>query len=457
MKKKYFGILGLGISGAATVEFMIKKGYNFIVWDDSPESIKQCEKTLKISKKALNVCNPDDKAWTKIDYLIASPGIPNLRDHKILKSFGKDTEIICDIELFYMHFPKQKYIAITGTNGKSTTTKLIEHILTCNGQIAKVCGNIGTPILSLTPKKNEIIVLEISSYQLDLIKTFRPNVAVILNITPDHLERHGSMEKYIESKKRIFLNQTTDDYLILNTDDQVLSKIYNFLLQKNQINLIPTSSEKNFFKGISMLGNFIYDNIHKTKLHLPKNKNLRGKHNRENIINSYATTSILTPLFKTRLHHAIKTYPGLIHRFQFLGVAQGIEFINDSKATNVEATKKALNSLKDEEDIFWIGGGLPKKDGLNLIKESLKTINYAFLIGKAQDEFARVLDEINVPYKASNTLDAAFKDAMEVICMTKKGAKTLLLSPACASFDQWKNFEKRGERFIQLVKEQIKQ
>jgi UDP-N-acetylmuramoylalanine--D-glutamate ligase len=455
--KSFFGVLGLGISGAATIRFMLEKGYRFVAWDDSPESIKSCRDALKISEEAINICDPNDPAWSEVDYLIASPGIPNLGQHKIAKSLKEKASAICDIELFYMHFPNQTYIAITGTNGKSTTTKLTGHILACNGQKATICGNIGVPILSITPEKDEVIVLEISSYQLELIKTFRPHVAAILNITPDHLARHGSMEGYIEAKKRIFLNQTADDYLVLNLDDPILLELYDSSLKTNNVKLIPTSSRKILSKGISIIGNDIQDAIHKLEVSLPQNKNLRGDHNQENIIISYAAISVLNKLTKANLYKAIETYPGFVHRLQFLGLWHNIEFINDSKATNLDSAQKALDTLKGDGDIYWIGGGLPKEEGLESISESLKAIKHAFLIGKARDEFAQVLAKLNIKYKLSNTLDAAFRDAIEVITGEQgERKKILLLSPACASFDQWKNFEKRGERFIQLVEEQMK-
>jgi UDP-N-acetylmuramoylalanine--D-glutamate ligase len=492
---KIFGILGLGISGSASVKFMMEKGYQFISWDDSPESIKT----------GLNIKRPDDPMWAEVDYVIASPGIPNLASHIIVKNLKPGAEIICDVELFYMHFPNQKYVAITGTNGKSTTTKLIEHIFLCNEQKAIACGNIGVPVLSVVPQEDDIIVLELSSYQLELIKSFRPSIAVILNITPDHLDHHGSMEAYFEAKKRIFLNQTPEDYLILNLDDKLLQELYDSLMsphipsyiptsvipaqagtqykQQSQegvtmdlyeelsfvlgpglrrddgrvgVNLIPVSVKKVLSKGISMIGSAIYDALNKEKIHLPKNKNLRGEHNSANIVAAYAATSIQTELMKGNFVNAIKTYPGLTHRLQFLGEADGIEFINDSKATNADSTETALNSLKGDAGIFLIAGGLPKEGGLNSIRESLKAVKYAFLIGKAQDEFAAVLGQIKVPYRLSNTLDIAFKDAMQIIkAVPKHQKKILLLSPACASFDQWKSFEKRGERFIQLVQEEI--
>jgi len=443
---KSFGILGLGLSGTAAVDFMTKRGYKFIVWDDNPEAIKRVRKDLEI-------CKPDDPAWSKIDYLIASAGIPKLQSHKILKKLKKNTKVICDIELFYMHFPDHKYIAVTGTNGKSTTTKLIEHLLTCDGQRAVACGNIGLPILSVKPAKGEIIVLEVSSYQLSLIKTFRPNVAVILNVTSDHLEWHGSMEAYVEAKKKIFCNQTSTDYLILNRDNSLLEELYKSLLPKNKMNLVPISSKKMLFNGMNILENIIYDNVQKTKIRLPKNKNLRGKHNAENIISAYVAVSVLGSFCKRGMFRAVKSYPGLAHRLQFLGVVNSIEFINDSKATNADSTEKALITLKGEGcDIYWIAGGLPKEGGISSIKSSLKGIKYAFLFGKAKEEFARVLDDINVRYNLAETLDAAFDDAIEVItCMKGQKKKILLFSPACASFDQWKNFEERGERFIQLV------
>jgi UDP-N-acetylmuramoylalanine--D-glutamate ligase len=457
MEKSFFGVFGLGISGAATIKFMLERGYKFIAWDDSFDSMKSCQERLKISEETLNIHDPESQIWGEVEYLIASPGIPNLVSHRIFNKLRHDVKIICDVELFYMHFPNQKYIAITGTNGKSTTTKLTEHVLNCNGQKAIACGNIGVPILAVVPKKNDVIVLELSSYQLELIREFRPHIASILNITPDHIDHHGSMEAYIEAKKKIFLNQTPDDFLILNIDDPFLIAIYESLAKESNVNLISISVKKVMPKGISIIGANLYDAFGKKKIRLPKNKNLRGEHNLANILASFAMVSAQNKLLTKNFIKAVRTYPGLAHRLQFLGEANGIEFINDSKATNAASTQKALISLKGDGDIFWIGGGLQKEEGIEPIKEDLKNIKYAFLIGKAQSEFANLLDEIKVKYKLSNTLDIAFRDAMEIIKATNdKRKKILLLSPACASFDQWKNFEERGKRFIQLVGEEIK-
>ncbi|NRA73746.1 MAG: UDP-N-acetylmuramoyl-L-alanine--D-glutamate ligase [Rickettsiales bacterium] len=455
---KYFGVLGLGISGIATVQFMIDRGYKFIIWDDNPDSLENCAKILKLPNNQLNICSPNSKEWRDIDCLVASPGIIKLTKHKIFKNISKDTDVICDIELFYRHFPKQKYIAITGANGKSTTAKLIEHILKCNGYKAITCGNIGTAILSITPQKDEIIILEISSYQLDLIKIFKPNIAVILNITPDHLDHHGSMQNYIDAKKRIFLNQTSNDNLILNIDDKTLSKTYDSLKNKNQIILTPISPTKILPKGVGIHNKVIHDDIHKVKIDIPENKNLRGKHNLENILASYtATASIVNNLSQNDTINALRTYSGLVHRLQFLGISNNIEFINDSKATNAESTEKALNSLKGYGDIYWIAGGMAKEEGIEPIKEELKNIKYAFLIGQAQNRFAQTLDKIGIRYKLSKTLDMAFEHAIKMInTVAQNRKKILLLSPACASFDQWKNFEQRGKRFIQLVETQTR-
>lgn len=205
-KSNYFGVLGLGVSGIATIKFMLDHGYRFVSWDDDAASIVNCAKTLQVTENKLNICSPENAEWQNIDYLISSPGIAG---HKLLDSLGSKIDVICDIEFFYMHFPHQKYIAVTGTNGKSTTVKLISHILQVCGYQSVICGNIGEAILNIRPNKNDILVVELSSYQLELVKSFKARIAVILNISPDHLARYGSMAKdkqYIEEFKTHKIN-----------------------------------------------------------------------------------------------------------------------------------------------------------------------------------------------------------------------------------------------------------
>lgn len=426
-----FGVLGLGISGLGTVNFLAKRRYKFIAWDDliKPENLLKKVKCLSQQ----NLLAPESKLWESIDILVVSPGIANLDKHPIINKLGAKAKIMCDVELFYSHFPKHKYIAVTGTNGKSSTTKLIEHILKKSGIKAQACGNIGTPILSVNPEKNSVIVVEISSYQLDLIDKFKPNVAVITNVTPDHIERHHSFEGYFQAKQRIFKNQLSDEALILNVDDAVLNDLYKKLSTSGiKPRIVPVSAKN-------------------SEIALPENKNLRGQHNAENIVCAYAAVVSMQPSkgASIEIKKAIKTYPGLKHRMQVLKECDGIEFINDSKATNADSTEKALNALTGE--IYWLGGGLAKTGGIHSIKPALKKIKAAFLFGKAKKEFSKTFQELQIPHFQFETMEEAFEAAVKAARKSSTKRKIILLSPACASFDQWKSFEERGDYFIKLV------
>lgn len=436
-KNLTFGVLGLGVSGKAAIEFLTEKGYKFLAWDD----------------KTKQGTAPESTAWEEVDVLVASPGISNLHLHPIVKQLKPTAKIICDVELFYQHYPNNKYVAITGTNGKSSTTKLIEHILLTCGVKAKSCGNIGTAVLSVVPEKDEVIVLELSSYQLDLIDSFKPNVAVITNITPDHLDRYGSFQAYLDAKKRIFKKQNQNDFLVLNLDNKAAHDIYDQLQSVSlHPNLVPVSIKQKLPNGYSLVDTLLTDLIHNTAMSVPYNANLRGIHNAENIVCAYATVVALlqTNLSIEDITKAIETYPGLKHRMQVVTTCSGIEFINDSKATNADSAEKALQALNGE--IYWIAGGLPKTGGIQAIKPTLKKIKQAFLMGKAKQEFAATLDECGVPYLLLDNLDEAFKAATHAIQQSGPVTKKiLLLSPACASWDQWKNFEERGNRFIELA------
>jgi UDP-N-acetylmuramoylalanine--D-glutamate ligase len=436
-------VLGLGISGSATVEFMLRHGYRFVAWDDNRLLEKPADAHLK---------KPDDSIWREVDVLLVSPGIPNLRSHKIVRGLKPDTRVVCDIELFCEHFPNNKYIAVTGTNGKSTTVSLIEHILNYGGVKARACGNIGVPVLSIVPNEEEVVVLEVSSYQLDLMSKFKPNVAVITNITPDHLDRYGSFEKYVHSKQRIFVHQAGGDCLVLNVDDPTLASFAS----PADVHFIPVSTRRILSNGNSLISGVIEDAAHQRQILLAANKNLRGQHNAENIICAYSAVMAVTDLVPDVMKDAIATYPGLKHRMQLIGELKGMEFINDSKATNAESAQKALETLSG--DIYWIAGGLAKSGGIDSIQETLKKkVKQAFLIGQAQQTFAKTLAEIGIPYVLAGTLNLAFDAAVKAMQQDASSNKILLLSPACSSLDQWKNFEERGEHFVKLTKNFLSQ
>jgi len=293
---KKLGILGLGKTGQAAYEYLKNIASFIVCWDDNMPN---------------QSTSLDDDVWKSLDYIIASPGI-NLKGHKILEL---GVPIISDIDILYLHNPDSTFVGITGTNGKSTTTALTSHI---SGFTA--CGNIGLSALK-APKSKEY-VLEISSFQLDLIKFFKPKIAAILNISPDHLDRYGSMDNYIASKLSIAKNMDKDGYLLLNLDDPILSTHIHDFPNTN----VRTFSLKN------KTADFVYQEYE---------TNLVGVHNQYNIL---ASSAICRLLNTENIEEKIKTFKGLSHRIEFVGKIKGISFYNDSKATNKESTQVALNS-----------------------------------------------------------------------------------------------------------------
>ncbi len=426
-KNKKFGVFGLGLSGLATIKYLTKKQANFIAFDDGEATITKIRSDYPQFTNNLRDLN--DPTWQKIDYLILSPGIPLTypSPHKIVEiAHQAGAKIICDIELLYLDNKQAYFIGITGTNGKSTTTSLITHILKYNGLNAIVGGNIGIPVLDIeVSKKDPIFVIEASSFQLDLLDKTKFNIALLLNITPDHLDRHGNMENYSKSKYRIFAHQNENDYAIINSD----------LPKEDQ--MITFSEEKQ--ANISVIDNIL--TFEKKTYQLPTNNSLLGKHNQQNLAASIACC-IKVGLKIEQIIAAIPSFVGLKHRMQYLGEFNGITFINDSKATNADSSSKALASFNN---IIWIAGGVAKEGGIEPLKEYFSKIKQALLIGKSQDQFAQTCGDL-VAWQKCETLANAFN----IACKIAKAGDIILLSPACASYDQWKNFEARGDAFIEL-------
>lgn len=415
---KKIGIFGLARTGIASYE-KLEKDNHIIVYDDNPKN--QQNFVDKFGNTHLK--SPDSFEWRNLDYIILSPGIPLHfpKPHKIV-DIAKEFKIplISDIEVFYLLNKNATYVAITGTNGKSTTTALTGYIL---GNDFAIGGNIGTPVLSLPNKKG--YVLELSSYQLDLLDKFKANIAVLLNITPDHLDRHGSLENYIESKKRIWRNLGIRDTLIISVDNDITRSIYESIKEKVDFNIIPIS---------------IKDEIK----NLPYNNFLLGDHNRENVMASYHIAKVLG-YPDEEIISKISTFVGLKHRMQFIRTYRNIDFYNDSKATNAESASKSIAAL---DNIYWIAGGVPKEGGIKSLSDLFYKIKKAYLFGEAKEQFANILAskiEFVICDDMEEALNNAVKDAIEF------GEKaSVLLAPACASFDQFKSFEHRGDEFIKL-------
>jgi UDP-N-acetylmuramoylalanine--D-glutamate ligase len=360
----------------------------------------------------------------------------------LAKSLHK--EVICDIELLYRHAKAAQYVGITGTNGKSTTTALIAHILSTQHILKEyksiaVGGNLGIPALELENLSSDgIYVLELSSYQLDLLEQAHFDVRILLNITPDHIDHHGSMANYIKAKERIFRHAKKTDLNIIGIDTEESYQVYQRITKQDNCSTIAISSDKILAHGISVINDVIYYHV---------GEHLAGKHNAQNIAAAFATSMYynLDPIASIA---AIKSFPGLAHRMQYVGEFKHISYINDSKATNADAAAKALDSFAN---IYWLLGGVAKEGGIETLTPYFSKITHAFLMGAAQEEFAQTLEKYNVPYSKCNTLLNACNLAQQM-ALRDQHQVHILLSPACASFDQWKNFEERGEHFIEYVK-----
>ena len=414
LKKTSFLIYGLGSTGQSVIKyFKKKKVIDYQVWDDH---IKFKNKNIKNLIRSLK----------KVDYIILSPGI-SLQNTKYKKHLIKyKKKIITDIDLLYLSKKINfKSIVVTGTNGKSTTCKIIAHLLKKNKFNVKIGGNIGTPVLNLKIKKNVYLVIEASSFQLSHSKFIHPNYAILLNITNDHLDWHGSMQHYVNSKLKIFNFQTTNDLALINNKF------------KNQF------KKKRYLSKVINLKTKIYKKI-RDKIN---NDYLKSNINDENMNFVYTLSKFLKISDKSFIT-SMNSFVGLPHRYEIFLKKKNIIFINDSKATSFESSKFALASSKN---IYWILGGLPKiKDKINL-KDIKKNIIKSYIIGKNINFFKKQLNN-KINYITTHNLKNSIIKILQDIKLFKKENYTILLSPSAASFDQFKNFENRGTEFKKLCK-----
>ena len=445
---KKVGILGLGITGEASFKFFTQMSIPLIVWDENENArtnFKQKFPDVKIQHYT--------EGWEDCSHTIISPGISLYfpSTHPIVEiAKTHNIKISSDIEILYnLVKDNAKFVAVTGTNGKSTTCAMIYHILKKNNIKSELGGNIGIPALALD-MKSKVYVIELSSYQLELIDEFRADVSILLNITPDHLDRYGSMEKYLETKRRIFLNQTENDYAIVAIDAAPAAWLYekerNNKKGPNFITITSNSSNANR-KNIIFFDEFgnITDNFWQTFFKLAPNMHITGIHNYENFSAAYGACRSIG-IDNHNITESITTFVGLPHRMEYIGKIKNISFYNDSKATNANAAKHALHALKN---IFWLAGGISKEGGIkNLSDEDFENIKKAYLFGEAAAEFAITLRdrvEIEILHDMNSAFKKAYLDSLE-----NNDEANILLSPACASFDQFKNFEERGEHFRKL-------
>lgn len=427
---KRFAILGLGRTGSSAAKALLQAGATIAVWDDETDKRQQA-----VGLPLVDLSQAD---LSTFDYLLISPGIPHTfpSPHPVaVQAREAGVQLICDIELLCKACPQRDMIAVTGTNGKSTTTALIGHILN-HFRVAEVGGNIGKPALELIdPGIRGTFVLELSSYQLELTPSLSPSAAVLLNITPDHLERHGGFEGYCAAKEKIF-ERAGLAVICIDTD------ICRRIAEKLPYKVIRVSTEQQPEEGVFVREGILYEQG-SPQFDLRHAPALKGRHNHENAACAYAAVRAVYGYDSKAIEAAIHTFPGLPHRQFTVRTLGGVTYVNDSKATNADAAARALACY---DDIYWILGGLPKEGGLSGLEAYCGKVRHAFLIGQAAPAFALWLEAQGIPYTQCGTLERAVAAAHDAAT-----AGTVLLSPACASWDQFRSFEHRGEVFTALV------
>jgi UDP-N-acetylmuramoylalanine--D-glutamate ligase len=436
------GVFGLARSGLSTIRALKAGGARVFAWDD-----KESARVIAEAEGA-QVLPWRDWPWAKLKALVLSPGVPltHPKPHEIVvKAAG--IPVIGDVELFAREVKgKAPLIAITGTNGKSTTTALVGHLLAACGFDAQIGGNIGKPVLELNPPgPKTIYVLEISSYQIDLSPGLAPEIGVLTNITPDHIDRHGSLEVYAAVKSRLVESAAS---AVIGIDDAQSASIFT-KVQAAGKNALPVSVGKVLGRGVFVLDGVLYDSQGGRAnriADLTQAAHLPGQHNWQNAALAYAATKSHAKDARA-VASAIMDFPGLAHRIEDVGHAGHVRFVNDSKATNADAAERALVCF---QDIFWIAGGRAKEGGIESLAKHFPRIRKAYLIGEAASEFARTLDG-RVAFEISGTLEKAVASASADAARAQAVGAVVLLSPACASFDQFRDFEQRGDAFRAAV------
>jgi UDP-N-acetylmuramoylalanine--D-glutamate ligase len=448
-------LFGLGAMGLATARALMAGGAAITAWDDAEEA------RVRAIAEGMNVADLSVADWRRFDALILTPGaalthpVPHWT---VERAQAAGVEIVGDLELFCRErearAPAAVFVAVTGTNGKSTTSALIAHILREAGKEPELGGDVGQPILSLAPPDDERIhIVEVSSFQIDLAPSLAPTIGLLLNLSPDHLDRHGSMERYAALKERVPANA---EVALVGVDDAYCHAIGAKLIARaaEGRRVAPISAERILDWGFYAEGDEILyraagdPEIQTESLGaLPKARGLSGALNRQNAIFAAAACWELGVLDE-EIARGLASFPGLPHRLESVGKMGRVLFINDSKATNAAATAQALAEFSE---IFWIVGGKPKHGGIEPLRPFFPRIAKAYLIGEATDEFAETLEGY-VPFERCGALSIATERAASDAEASAAREPVVLLSPACASFDQFVNFEARGDRFREIAK-----
>ena len=443
-------VFGLGRSGLSAARALAAAGAEVWAWDDDEG---QRDKAAQAGASLVDLYTCD---WGELTTLVLSPGVPltHPKPHPVVElARGAGCEVIGDVELLARTMLDARYIGVTGTNGKSTTTALVGHILSLAGKEVEIGGNLGTPVLDLHPLGGSgAYAIEMSSYQLDLTFSITFDVAALLNVTPDHLERHGGFDNYIAVKKKIFRRQTDPRAAVVCVDDETCRGIFEELRAQGDQRLIPVAVERRVKGGVYVIDGVLYDDTdgHGARvIELKAIAALPGAHNWQNAAAAFAVAraeQVPAPVAAA----CLRSFPGLAHRMEQVAVIDGVRFVNDSKATNAAAAAKALAWY---EDIFWIAGGRSKEGGITPLEPCFPRLAHAFLIGEAAEAFAHTLTD-QVPYTLCGDLATALAAAAAKAKAAKEDgrrAPVVLLSPACASFDQFTDFEARGDAFRALV------
>ena len=447
-------VFGLGASGRSTCRALLAGGARVAAWDDGDAA------RAASTADGITVVDLTTVDWSRFAALILAPGVPLTHPEPhwtVQRARAAGVEIIGDIELFFRERARlssvSEVICITGTNGKSTTTALIAHVLAAGGADVEMGGNIGVPVLDLAPPDGKRIhVLEMSTFQIDLTPSLAPTIGVMLNLSPDHLDRHGTMSRYVAIKESLVARAAA---AVIGIDDRLSSAIADRVAEDG----VPVTAISSLGVRASDVPLFYGEDDH---LHFAAVdalevevgsvagiESLRGRHNMQNALAALAVASLVLPSVPLADHvAAFRTFPGLPHRMEGVGRLGHVLFINDSKATNADSTEKALTSWSG--DIYWIAGGTPKEGGIAPLAPYFSRVAKAYLIGKAADDFARTLDG-QVSYELCGTLDKALVAAVRDATASGAAEPVVLLSPACASYDQFRSYGHRGDVFRDLV------
>jgi UDP-N-acetylmuramoylalanine--D-glutamate ligase len=447
---KTVAVFGLGGSGLASASALLAGGADVIGWDDDADVV------AKATSAGVPTTDLRQLDWSRVAALVLAPGVPltHPAPHwSVTFACAAGVEVIGDIELFCRErrreAPQAAFVAITGTNGKSTTTALLAHLLRCDGYDAQVGGNIGTPILSLEPPApRRVHVIEVSSYQIDLAPTLDPSLGVLINVSEDHLDRHGTIEAYAAVKERVVAGVQSDGTAIVGVDDAWCVQAADRIASAGK-RVVRISVRRPLPEGVYVKDGIIMHaaagSVHPVA-RLGGIGSLRGVHNAQNAA-AAAAAGLALGLTTQAIAHGLGSFPGLAHRMEQVGRKGRVLFVNDSKATNADSAAQALACFST---IFWIAGGKPKSGGIASLAPFFPRMCKAYLIGEAAADFAGQI-EGKVPYVIAGTLDRAVDLASQDAQAANAQEPVVLLSPACASFDHYRNFEVRGDAFRALV------